>query len=88
MIKRFGVHPVQYGVIKDHGVYENIQVSVEVHAERPTIGVVFLNGKEVGTVEYMAKKHYKITRHDSTVIDGFKELGKATAAVISDVFIQ
>lgn len=85
MVKRFGIHPIQYGVVKNHGVYENFQVSVEVHASKPTIGLVFLNGKHVGEVEYVAKKHYKIKRHDNTIIDGFKELGKATAAVISDV---
>jgi hypothetical protein len=86
MVKRFGIHPVQYGVVKDHGIYENLQVSIEVHDEAPTIGRVFLNGKEVGTVEFVAKKHYKIKRHNDTTIDGFKDLGKATAAVISDVF--
>lgn len=85
MIKRFGVHPVQYGVIKDHGVYEHINVSVEVHDDAPTTGIVFLNGVEVGKVEYVGKKHYRITRKDQRVIDGFKELGRATAAVISDV---
>ena len=88
MVKRFGIHPVQYGVIKDHGVYENIKVSVEVHEERPMVGRVFLNGREVGEVEFMGKKHYKVTRHDKTVIDNFRDLGKATAAVISDVFVD
>jgi hypothetical protein len=85
MAKKFGIHPIQYGVVKDHSLYENIQVSIEVHQDRPTTGLVFLNGREVGQVEYVGKKNYRVVRHDKSVIEGFKELGKATAAVISDV---
>ncbi len=85
MIKRFGIHPIQYGVVKDHGIYEHLQVSIEVHDSKPTIGIVFLNGNEVGEIEYVGKKHYKIMRKNKQVVDGFKELGKAAAAVISNV---
>lgn len=88
MVKRFGVHPVQYGVVKNHGVYENLQVSIEVHDDTPTVGNVFLNGKEVGSIEFVGKKNYRVTRHNKQVIEGIKELGKATVAVLSDVYIS
>ena len=89
MIKRFGIHPVQYGVVKDHGVYEHFNVSIEVHDDAPDIGVVFLNGKEVGQVRHLGKKQFESLRQNistntlqSTGI--FKTVGKAAAGVISE----
>jgi hypothetical protein len=90
MLKKFGDHYIQYGVVKDHGIYEHLHVSIEVAPDIPNTGVVFLNGKEIGTIEVVGKRQYEARRkvNDTlTPLATFKTVGKAAARVVTD-FIE
>lgn len=90
MLKKFGDHYIQYGVVKDHGIYEHLHVSIEVSNEIPTTGVVILNGREIGTIEVVGKRQYEARRkvNDTLMpLATFKNVGRAAARVVSD-FIE
>lgn len=84
MLKRFGTHQIQYGVVKDHGIYEHLRVSIEVDDATPTTGIVYLNGKTVGSIEYVGKKKFRAARTKTGIIGEFTDLGRAAASVISE----
>ncbi len=84
-------YQIQYGCILDHDTYNFLRVSIESDTESPeTKGEVFLNGKPVGTIEYIGKKQFLATRYvgmgknKMVKVGEFKEMGRATAAIISD----
>ena len=91
MLKRFGPHIIQYGVVKDHGIYEHFHVSIEVNNDAPTTGIVILNGREIGAVEFIGKKQFEARRKINNgliYVATCKTVGKAAAAVISDFAIE
>ena len=90
MLKRFGDHYIQYGVVKDHGIYEHLHVSIEVTDATPNTGIVILNGKEIGTIEVVGKRQYEARRKvDDKLIPlaTFKNVGRAAAKVVSDFIV-
>ena len=79
---------IQYGCVIDHDTYNFLRVSIEADATSPeTKGEVFLNGKAIGTIEYLDKKRFQATRYSGDThvnVGEYRELGRASAAIISD----
>lgn len=85
--KKFGnEYEIQYECVLDHNAYEYLRVSIEVDRANPTTrGVVCLNGRPIGLVEYLGKRRFKATRNGPTELGEFKDLGLAAAKIITDV---
>jgi hypothetical protein len=80
---------VQYGCVTDHDAYEHLRVSIEVDKAFPeTRGIVHLNGRPIGIVEYIDKKQFRAVRYQNTKeveLGVYKKLGLATAKIITDL---
>lgn len=88
-------HEIKFDSIINHDTYTYLRVTMEVPRGQDTEALVLLNGREIGKVSVVRegkKATYQAYRKSPTMniyIDFtnghiFKEMGRATAAIISD----
>ena len=93
-----GRYEIRYDTLIDHDAYNFLRISIEVPREQTNQCLVVLNGQEVGLIEvasihkgkaktfhawrYVKKQKDKIVKQK--LKGEFENVGRATAAVISD----